>query len=353
MVLAARRGRCTCTGDLVVVGDRGQVLAGALRGPRSGGRCSRPGGCRSVHAVAVPGELGGLQPYQAWTEPGQRVDARHRGRQRAAIGASTSDSYAWKKFASDSSSTGNLFLAITYTTDGAATSWRQRPPDERDADDGGVVRGHGDEHGASTWTTSNGYQMGSVAYNAQGGEVSNSLVYTPMPSTVAPGQSVTVDVKVGRSGPAPTGSSSGCTRLPVVRIAGHPGLRDRPVRPAAAAGGDRRVPPTGYTSTTLQQQLSTTATGTGTVTYAFTLTCEPLSGQTCTDATVPRVDLHLVLDAAGGGSGLGHRSPVEGRGDGHLQRPVGDDDGRPGHDRGGTAAARDHVGAWRALRAGL
>jgi hypothetical protein len=37
-----------------------------------------------------------------------------------ALGASNSDSYAWKKFASKTPSTGNPFLAITYTTDGAS-----------------------------------------------------------------------------------------------------------------------------------------------------------------------------------------------------------------------------------------
>jgi len=45
-------------------------------------------------------------------------------------------------------------------------------------------------------------------------------------------------------------------------------------------------PPTGYVSPTLQQQLSTSATGTGTLTYDFTLTCKPLAGQTCIDSSV-------------------------------------------------------------------
>ena len=72
-------------------------------------------------------------------------------------------------------------------------------------------------------------------------------------------------------------------------------------------------PPTGYTSTTLQQQLSTTAfSTTGTITYDFTLTCEPLSGQTCTDATVSSgVDLEPVLDAAGGDLDWDEPVPVD------------------------------------------
>jgi len=118
-----------------------------------------------------------------------------------AIGASTSDSYAWKKFASDSGSTGNPFLAVTYTTDGASYKLAAKTPVTNvTPTTAGSFAVTVTNTGASTWTTSNGYQMGSVAYNAQGGEVSNSLVYTAMPSTVAPGQSVTVDVKVGALG---------------------------------------------------------------------------------------------------------------------------------------------------------
>ncbi len=45
-------------------------------------------------------------------------------------------------------------------------------------------------------------------------------------------------------------------------------------------------PPTGFISSTLQQQLSTTATADGTITYDFKLTCEPLPGQTCVDSSV-------------------------------------------------------------------
>ncbi|HXC83156.1 MAG TPA: DNRLRE domain-containing protein, partial [Trebonia sp.] len=205
-----------------------------------------------------------------------------------AIGASTSDSYAWKKFASDSGSTGNPFLAVTYTTDGASYKLAAKTPVTNvTPTTAGSFAVTVTNTGASTWTTSNGYQMGSVAYNAQGGEVSNSLVYTAMPSTVAPGQSVTVDVKVGALG-------AGAYRIVIGMYNGSQsfasqGIQDFEIglyvpEPLPVVTGV--YPPTGYTSTTLQQQLSTTATGTGTVTYDFTLTCEPLSGQTCTDATV-------------------------------------------------------------------
>ena len=205
-----------------------------------------------------------------------------------AIGASTSDSYAWKKFASDSSSTGNPFLAITYTTDGASYRLASKTPVTNvTPTTAGSFAVAVTNTGASTWTTSNGYQMGSVAYNAQGGEVSGSLVYTAMPSTVAPGQSVTVDVKVGALG-------AGAYRIVIGMYNGSQSFASQGIQdfeiglyvplPLPVVTGV--YPPTGYTSTTLQQQLSTTASGTGTITYDFTLTCEPLSGQTCTDATV-------------------------------------------------------------------
>jgi hypothetical protein len=45
-----------------------------------------------------------------------------------ALGASASDSYGWKKFASQASGTGNPFLAITYTTDGASYKLASRKP---------------------------------------------------------------------------------------------------------------------------------------------------------------------------------------------------------------------------------
>ena len=46
-------------------------------------------------------------------------------------------------------------------------------------------------------------------------------------------------------------------------------------------------PPTGYISPTLTPQLSTSATasGTGTLSYSYSLTCEPLPGQTCIKTT--------------------------------------------------------------------
>jgi hypothetical protein len=119
-----------------------------------------------------------------------------------ALGASDSDSYAWKKFGSDSSSGGNPFLAVTYTTDGAKYALGSKTPvTPVTPTSGGKIAVKVTNTGSSTWTSSNGYEMSYRAYNSGGTEVANHPVFTPMPSTVAPGQTVTVDVAVDALSP--------------------------------------------------------------------------------------------------------------------------------------------------------
>jgi YD repeat-containing protein len=208
-------------------------------------------------------------------------------------GASDSDSYAWKKFGSDSSSGGNPFLAVTYTTDGAKYSLGSRTPVANVTPTGnGKIAVKVTNTGSSTWTSSNGYEISYRAYNARGQEVANHPVFTAMPSTVSPGQTVTVDVAVNS---LPAGSYaldfdmySGATGSSPVSFSSQGiapyamGLSVPEPPPVVSAV----YPPTGFTSTTLQQQLSTSATGDGTLKYDFTLTCEPLAGQTCADSSV-------------------------------------------------------------------
>ncbi|HEY1700152.1 MAG TPA: DNRLRE domain-containing protein, partial [Trebonia sp.] len=210
-----------------------------------------------------------------------------------ALGASDSDSYAWKKFGSDSSSGGNPFLAVTYTTDGARYSLGSRTPVANVTPTGnGKIAVKVTNTGSSTWTSSNGYEISYRAYNARGQEVANHPVFTAMPSTVSPGQTVTVDVAVNS---LPAGSYaldfdmySGATGSSPVSFSSQGiapyamGLSVPEPPPVVSAV----YPPTGFTSTTLQQQLSTSATGDGTLKYDFTLTCEPLAGQTCADSSV-------------------------------------------------------------------
>jgi RHS repeat-associated protein len=219
-----------------------------------------------------------------------------------ALGASSSDSYAWKKFASDSTSAGKPVLAVTYTTDGASYKLASRravtnvTPTSQGSFKIAVTN-----TGSSTWDSgnANGYEISSTAYYAYGGkgmdgtEVPGSQVFTPLPATVTPTNQVTVTANVAalkggpyrivfdmysgmKSGQTPQSfSSQGIQYFEI-------GLYVPEPPPVVSAV----YPPTGFIPGTLQQQLSTTATGDGTVTYDFKLTCKPLPGQTCIDSSV-------------------------------------------------------------------
>jgi RHS repeat-associated protein len=206
-----------------------------------------------------------------------------------ALGASNSDSYAWKKFASDSTGTGDPFLSVTYTTDGATYALASSRPVKQ------VLPGQNGQFavkvtntGSSTWSPSNGYELSYRAYNAQGKLIADHPVFTPMPSTVAPGGTVTVNATVnalsagsyaidfdmysGATGSSPVSFSS--QGIPPFAM----GLYVPQPPPVVS----NVYPPTGYISPTLTPQLSTVAsTQSGTITYSFSITCAPLPGQTC------------------------------------------------------------------------
>ena len=206
-----------------------------------------------------------------------------------ALGASDSDSYAWKKFASDSTGTGDPFLSVTYTTDGATYALASSRPVKQ------VLPGQNGQFavkvtntGSSTWTPSNGYELSYLAYNAQGKLIADHPVFTPMPSTVAPGAAVTVNAAVNALSAgsyaidfdmysAATGSS------PVsFSSQGIPPFAMGLYVPQPPPVVSNVYPPTGYISPTLTPQLSTVAsTQSGTITYSFSITCAPLPGQTC------------------------------------------------------------------------
>jgi RHS repeat-associated protein len=210
-----------------------------------------------------------------------------------AIGASDSDSYSWKKFWSDANSEAQPFLGVTYTTDGASYKLAsRRPVTEVTPAQNGKIALDVTNTGASTWTPTNGYELSYRAYNSRGQLVANHPVFTPMPSTVGPGQTVTVDATVDA---IPAGSYaidfdmySGATGSSPVSFSSNyiPPFAMGLYVPEPPPVISQVYPPTGYVSPTLQQQLSTSATGSGTLTYDFTMTCEPLTGQTCTDSSV-------------------------------------------------------------------
>jgi RHS repeat-associated protein len=221
-----------------------------------------------------------------------------------ALGASDSDSFGWKKFASGSSPDGNPFLAITWTSDGASYSLASRHAVTNvTPTSAGAFAINVTNTGSSTWdaNNANGYEISSTAYYGYtdsskgikaGEEVQGSQTFTKLPSTVAPRGSVKVNAAVAALPGGPyrivfdmySGMNGGTPKsfasqgIPDFEI----GLYVPTPPPVVTAV----YPPTEYISTTLQQQLSTTATGDGTVTYDFTLTCKPLTGQTCVDSSV-------------------------------------------------------------------
>ena len=207
--------------------------------------------------------------------------------------------------------TGDPFLAVTYTTDGASyklasssRSSRSRPTQN------GAVRGQGDQHRApAPGRRPTGTSCPTGPTTPAGKLVANHPVFTPMPSTVAPGASGDGERDRQRAArPARTRSTSTCTRA-------RPGpSRCRSPRRASAFAVGLYVPqpppvvsgvypPTGYISPTLHAAAvddGVSATG-GTISYSFTLTCEPLPGQTCPAASITLGQIcDAVLDAASG-----------------------------------------------------
>jgi RHS repeat-associated protein len=211
-----------------------------------------------------------------------------------ALGASSSDSYGWKKFTSINTSNGDPFLSVTYTPYGAKYDLASSQPVEQvSPTQNGELAIKVTNTGATTWTTSNGYELSYEVYNAAGKLVASHPVFTPMPSTVAPGASVVVDAKVDE---LPVGSYAidfdmyaDATTSPVSFLS--QGIAPFPVglyvpQPPPVVTGV--YPPTGYISSTVTPQLSTTASSTtGTsITYQFSLSCDPLPGQICPASTV-------------------------------------------------------------------
>ena len=249
-----------------------------------------------------------------------------------AVGASNSDSYAWKKFASQASSNGNPFLAVTYTTDGASYGLASKQAVKNVTPTAaGTFAIKVTNTGSSTWDADNGngYEISSAAYYAYGGkgkdgtEVPGSQEFTELPSTVAPGQSVTVDATVASLARRPVPDrvrhvlGAAVRRHPgVVRLAGDPGLRDRPLRAGASAGGQRGVP----ADRVHLEHAAAAAVDDGDRNRHGHLRLHAhlrAAGRADVRGLVGdvRVDFQSVLDAAGGGPGLEHALPVVGRGD--------------------------------------
>ncbi len=212
-----------------------------------------------------------------------------------AIGASATDSYAWKKFTSFNNPTGDPFLTVTYTTYGAAYKLAStRPVTQVTPEQNGKIKIQVTNEGSVTWPANGGYELSYEAYNAKGQEVASHPVFTPFTSAVAPQGSATVtatvdelpagyyvldwDMYANATGSSPTSFLS--QDIPVYPM----GLYvDQPVTTVSSV-----YPPTGYVSPTNTPQLRVTAStnGGGTPQYDFSMTCEPLPGTTCPSDTV-------------------------------------------------------------------
>jgi RHS repeat-associated protein len=213
-----------------------------------------------------------------------------------AMGASATDSYGWKKFTSDNDSGGDPFLVVTYSPDGASYKLASKvPPTLVTPNTAGKIDVTVTNQGSTTWTSSNGYELSYEVYKG-GSLYASHPVFTPIPTgdTVAPGASITLEANVSAM---PVGTyaldfdmykdatssspvsffSEGIPVLPVALSVPQP--------PPAVTGV---YPPSGYASPTDTPQLSTTAVSTtgSSITYQFTLTCDPLPGTVCGTATV-------------------------------------------------------------------
>lgn len=212
-----------------------------------------------------------------------------------ALGASATDSYGWKKFTSINTTNGAPFLSVTYTPYGAAYKLASSQPVQQvQPTQGGEIAIKVTNTGSGTWTPTNGFELSYNAYNSKGALVgSQHPVFTPMPASVAPGASVTVDAKVNE---LPVGSYAldfgmyaNATTSPVSfqsqGIAPFAVGLYVPQPPPVVTGV---YPPAGYISSTTTPQLSTTAFSTTktAITYVFSLTCQPLPGSTCPASSV-------------------------------------------------------------------
>jgi RHS repeat-associated protein len=213
-----------------------------------------------------------------------------------AVGASASDSYGWKKFTSDNTTNGAPFLSVTYTPYGASYKLASsQPATQVWPTQNGKIAVTVTNKGSVTWTPTNGYELSYEVYNAKGQHVSVSpQPFTAMPSSVAPGASVTVDATVDK---LPVGdyvidfdmyanaNSSAPVSFLSQGIAPFAIGLHVPQPPPVVTGV---YPPTGYISSTVTPELSTTAFSTTStaITYQFTLTCEPLPGTTCPASTI-------------------------------------------------------------------
>jgi RHS repeat-associated protein len=236
----------------------------------------------------IPLNEAGTQLINGWTQ-GTTPDNG------LAVGASSTDSYGWKKFTSDNTTDGSPFLSVTYTPYGASYKLASsQPVTQVWPTQNGKIAITVTNKGSTTWTPTNGYELSYEVYNSSGKLVASHPVFTAMPSDVAPDSSVTVhatvdelpvgnyvldfDMYAGATGSSPVSFlSQGIAPFAIALSVPQP----PPVVTAV-------YPPDGYISSTVTPELSTTAFSTTktAITYVFSLSCQPLTGSTCPASTI-------------------------------------------------------------------
>ena len=245
----------------------------------------------------IPLNEAGTQLINGWTHGTTADDG-------LALGASSTDSYGWKKFGSGSgagNAAGDPFLTVTYTPYGASYKLASsQPVTQVWPTQNGKIAITVTNTGSTTWTSSNGYELSYEVYNSKGQRVTVSpQPFTPIPANtqVPPNGKVTLDATVDE---LPVGdyvldfdmyaNAPGTSASPAVSflsqgIAPFPVALNVPQPPPVVTGV---YPPTGYLSPTVTPELSVTASSTTNtpITYQFSLTCQPLTGTTCPASTI-------------------------------------------------------------------
>ena len=282
-------------GDLVVVGDRRQVLARPLDRCRDRAEDVRDrlGAARAPRASPCPASLGGHQPRPGraptWSTAGRTARWPTTGSRSARrLRQLRVEEVRLRQCRQRQPVPGHHLHAPT----APATSWpRATPVKQVSRARTGSSRSRSPTPASSTWTADQRLRavLRGVQLLGQAGRQPPGVHPDAVDRGAGPdgdggrdrrracrraSYAIDFDMYSGATGSSPVSFS----------VRGHPAVRDRPVRPAAAAGGHRRVPADRVRLADADQpQLSTAAstTASGTITYSFTLTCDPLPGQTC------------------------------------------------------------------------
>jgi hypothetical protein len=210
----------------------------------------------------IPLNGAGTQLIDGWTQ-GTTPDYG------LAVGASSTDSYGWKKFTSDNTTNGDPFVSVTYTPYGASYKLASsQPVTQVWPTQNGKIAVTVTNEGSANWTPTNGYELSYEVYNSNGKPVTVSpQPFTPMPAStdVPPGGHVTLDATVDE---LPVGDyvidfdmyANANTSSPVSFLS-------QGIAPFAIALSVPQPPPVvtsvyppdGYLSSTVTPELSTTA----------------------------------------------------------------------------------------------